>query len=142
MTKDVLVAYDGSPQSESALEYALAEHADANLTVLTAIDPGEAGYGARAATPSYPEEWYERARETAEETLAEAEEHAEREGVSVETAVEVGGPANAIVEYAEEHDVDLIVTGSHGRSGMTRILLGSVAETVVRRSPVPVTVVR
>jgi nucleotide-binding universal stress UspA family protein len=60
----------------------------------------------------------------------------------VDTTAEVGGPANAIVECAEEESVDHIVTGSHGRSGVTRILLGSVAETVVRRSPVPVTVVR
>lgn len=142
MPKDVIVAYDGSPQSESALEYALAEFADEDLTVLYAIDPGEAGYGARAATPSYSEEWYEQAREAAEETLAEAEEHATAEGLTVDTTVEVGGPANAIVEYAENEDVDHIVTGSHGRSGVTRILLGSVAETVVRRSPVPVTVVR
>ena len=142
MPKDVLVAYDGSPQSESALEYALGEFADENLTVLYAVDPGEAGYGARAATPSYSEEWYDQAREAAEETLAEAEERATAEGLTVDTTVEVGGPANAIVEYAEEEDVDHIVTGSHGRSGVTRILLGSVAETVVRRSPVPVTVVR
>jgi nucleotide-binding universal stress UspA family protein len=142
MPKDVLVAYDGSPGSESALEYALEELADENLTVLYAIDPGEAGYGARAATPSYSEEWYEQAREAAEETLAEAEEHAAAEGVTVDTTAEVGGPANAIVECAEEESIDHIVTGSHGRSGVTRILLGSVAETVVRRSPVPVTVVR
>ena len=136
------MAYDGTPHAESALEYALDEHADADLTVLNAIDPGEAGYGARAATPSYSEEWYEQARKAAEETLAEAEERAAAEGLSVDTTVEVGGPANAIVEYAEEESVDHIVTGSHGRSGVTRILLGSVAETVVRRSPVPVTVVR
>jgi nucleotide-binding universal stress UspA family protein len=55
---------------------------------------------------------------------------------------EIGRPSRAIVEYAEEHDIDHIVMGSHGRSGVTRILLGSVAETVVRRSPVPVTIVR
>jgi nucleotide-binding universal stress UspA family protein len=54
----------------------------------------------------------------------------------------VGKPARAIVEYADDHDIDQIVMGSHGRSGVTRILLGSVAESVVRDSTVPVTVAR
>jgi nucleotide-binding universal stress UspA family protein len=53
-----------------------------------------------------------------------------------------GDPANEIVAYAEETDVDHIVVGSHGRSGLSRVLLGSTAEKVVRRSPVPVTVVK
>ena len=60
----------------------------------------------------------------------------------VERALEVGRPTRTIVEYADEHDIDQIVMGSHGRSGMSRILLGSVAEIVVRRATVPVTVVR
>ncbi|WP_121820508.1 universal stress protein [Halostella salina] len=142
MGKRILVAYDGSPQSEDALDYALTEHAGDELVLLYAIDPGEAGYGGRAATPSYPEEWYEEAREDAAETLSSAADRADAAGVDAETAIEVGGPANAIVEYAEAEDIDHIVTGSHGRSGVTRILLGSVAEAVIRRSPVPVTVVR
>jgi len=54
----------------------------------------------------------------------------------------VGRPTKVIVEYADDHDIDQIVMGSHGRSGMSRILLGSVAEIVVRRASVPVTVVR
>jgi nucleotide-binding universal stress UspA family protein len=51
-------------------------------------------------------------------------------------------PARAIVDYAEEHDVAHTVVGSHGRTGVTRVLLGSVAENVMRRAPCPVTVVR
>ncbi len=61
---------------------------------------------------------------------------------SVERVIEVGRPTKVIVEYADEHDINQIVMGSHGRSGMSRILLGSVAEIVVRRASVPVTVVR
>jgi nucleotide-binding universal stress UspA family protein len=139
MTKTILVAYDGSPQSDSALDHALDEYPDADLVALNAIDPGEAGYGTRTAVPSYPEEWYDQAREAAEETLSEARERA---GVALDTAIQVGGPANTVVEYAEKNGVDHIVMGSHGRTGVSRILLGSVAETVIRRSPVPVTVVR
>ncbi|MFB6177175.1 MAG: universal stress protein, partial [Halobaculum sp.] len=60
----------------------------------------------------------------------------------VETDTAVGRPASAIVEYAETNEVDHLVLGSHGRTGVSRLLLGSNAEKVVRRSPVPVTVVR
>jgi len=60
----------------------------------------------------------------------------------LETERTVGDPAREIVDYAEDHEIDQIVMGSHGRTGATRLLLGSVAELVVRRSPVPVTVVR
>ena len=58
------------------------------------------------------------------------------------TETVVGRPARTIVDYAEQEDVDAVVIGSHGGEAVGRVLLGSVAETVVRRSPVPVTVVR
>ena len=61
--------------------------------------------------------------------------------VDPNTGVTMSESAN-IVEYVETHDVDHVVIGSHGRKGLSRVLLGSVAELVVRRSPVPVTVVR
>lgn len=142
MAKQVLVGYDGSPQAEAALEHAVAEHADATLVLLCVIDPSETGYSPTRALTSLSEEWYVEAKREAEETLAAGRETAVEAGVDVETDTVVGTPANAIVEYAEDHDVDHVVTGSHGRSGVSRILLGSVAETVIRRSPVPVTVVR
>ena len=58
------------------------------------------------------------------------------------TEAVVGRPPRTIVDYAEQEDVDAVAVGSHGREGFSRILLDSVAETVVRRSSVPVTVVR
>ena len=61
---------------------------------------------------------------------------------SVETAIETGDPADMILDYVHEHDVDHVVIGCHGRSGVARWLLGSVAEAVVRRAPVPVTAVK
>jgi len=63
-------------------------------------------------------------------------------GGPIETAVVVGRPAREIVRYADDHDIDQIVMGSHGRDRASRVLLGSVAETVARRAPVPVTIVR
>ncbi len=56
----------------------------------------------------------------------------------VTTAVEVGRPANGILDYIEKSDVDVVILSSHGRSGPSRWLLGSVAEKLVRNSPVPV----
>lgn len=58
------------------------------------------------------------------------------------TVLEFGDSDDVIVAYSDEHDVDRIVMGSHCRSGAERFLLGSVAETVLRRAPVPVMVVR
>jgi nucleotide-binding universal stress UspA family protein len=57
-------------------------------------------------------------------------------------AVTVASPYPEILRYAAEHDIDLIVMGTHGRSGVGHLLLGSIAEKVVRRSPCPVLTVR
>lgn len=72
----------------------------------------------------------------------EARDLADEHDVEIDTRTTVGDPSREIVAFAEEHGVDQLVIGSHGRSPMSRILLGSVAETVTRRAPVPVTVVR
>ena len=141
MAKRILVPMDGSAQSDDALAFALTEHPDAEITILTVIDPVEGGY-TPVSTPGSSEEWYRAAKEDAEALFEEARELAGEHGGTLDGDVETGRPANAIVEYAEEHGVDQIVMGSHGREGVSRILLGSVAETVVRGSPVPVTVVR
>lgn len=142
MPTHVLVALDDSEQAQAALSHALSEMGDVELTVLHVINPAEAGFGSGAGLPSYSEEWYEAATDRADRLLAAAEDKCEEAGTPVKTATDVGKPATVIAEYAEDHDIDHIVLGSHGRSGVSRILLGSVAETVVRRSPIPVTVVR
>jgi len=138
----VLVPIDGSPQSDAALEYALEEFETAQITVLNVIDPIEAGYTSQATVPGYSEEWFEQSKAAADELFEDAQEAAAGYDVELETATEVGRPSRTIVSYAEDNDIDHIVMGSHGRSGVTRILLGSVAENVVRRSPIPVTIVR
>ncbi|SDZ83659.1 Nucleotide-binding universal stress protein, UspA family [Haloplanus vescus] len=142
MSKRLLVPVDGSDPANTALEFALEEYPDAHLTVLSIIDPTDMGYGSIEAAPSTFERLQESAEERTESILADARERAESAGVEVETETMIGMPSRAIVEWAENNDVDAIVIGSHGREGVTRVLLGSVAETVVRRSPVPVTVVR
>ncbi|MBP2251450.1 universal stress protein [Halarchaeum nitratireducens] len=138
----ILVPIDGSEQSDAALEYALDEFQSDDITVINIIDPIEAGYTAQATVPGYSEEWYEQSEEEAQALFEDARDAADEYGVTLDTVTEVGRPSRTIVDYAEENDYDHIVMGSHGRSGVTRVLLGSVAESVVRRSNVPVTIVR
>jgi len=138
----ILVPIDGSEQSDAALEYSLEEFQSDDITVINIIDPIEAGYTAQATVPGYSEEWYEQSEEEAEALFEDAQDAADEYGVTLDTVTEVGRPSRTIVNYAEENDYDHIIMGSHGRSGVTRVLLGSVAESVVRRSSVPVTIVR
>lgn len=140
MTDHLLVPMDSSPMAKRALEHALSTRPDARVTVLYAIDYIEESYSARALIGT--EKLRERAQQRAEQLFEEATEIADEFDESIETETVVGDPAREIVAYAEDHDIDQIVIGSHGRSPMSRILLGSVAEDVTRRAPVPVTVVR
>jgi nucleotide-binding universal stress UspA family protein len=144
MSKHVLVPYDESEGSEHALEHALQEHHDAKITLLNVIDLMEAGYTSPVdgTLPGFWEEWFEGEKTKTESLFEKAREKAQDADVDVETESVVGRPTRAINEFAEEHDVDHIVMGSHGRRGVSRVLLGSVAEGVVRRAPVPVTIVR
>lgn len=143
MGHTVLIPYDGSEQSARALDHVIERFDGSELVLLTVINPAESVYatGEGAVSP-FPENWYESAEEQARHLASGAVERAEEAGLTVSSVVEVGRPGRAIVDYVEEHDIDHVVMGSHGRSGVTRILLGSVAEAVIRRSPVPVTVVR
>jgi nucleotide-binding universal stress UspA family protein len=139
MPKRVLLPVDGSPPSERALEFAGAEWPDADFVLLTVIDPVDAR-STRGFLPSENEAWVREARDEARTTLADCRALLP-EGATAEERVEVGRPAATIVEVCED-DVDHAVLGSHGRRGVQRVLLGSVAESVARRAPVPVTIVR
>ncbi|SDQ57298.1 universal stress protein [Natronobacterium texcoconense] len=144
----ILVPVDGSPLSRQALEFALEEYEDVSIVALHVIDPSDPGYSSmteidvRTEPPHGSEEWYERAGEEEEEIFEEARALADEHGVELEAESAVGEPTREIVDYAEDHDVDQIVMGGHGRAGPSRLLLGSVAESVVYRAPVTVTVVR
>mgnify|MGYP000241764857 CR=1 FL=1 len=142
MAKRILVPVDSSEQAHEACEFVVREFPDATMVLLHVINPSEAGYSAQASIPSFSEEWFEREKATAEELFDDLVTATEAYDIEVERVVEVGRPTKAIVDYAADHDIDQIVMGSHGRSGVSRILLGSVAETVVRQASVPVTVTR
>ncbi|RQH02531.1 universal stress protein [Natrarchaeobius oligotrophus] len=148
MTKRILVPIDGSPLSLRALEFVLEEYDDVTIVALHVLDPTDPGYSSatsvdvRTEPPRGSEEWYERADAEEDRLFEKARERTDEYDAELITDHSTGDPAREIVAAAEEHNVDRIVMGSHGRTGPTRILLGSVAETVVRRSPVSVTVVR
>lgn len=136
----VLVAYDGSRPAQQAVEHAVAEHPDEELILLRVIEAAEGSTGAGIGLVQ------ERLKELREESAAEVSEDVDDvlDAADVEFRIEtaVGEPAREIVAFAEANDVDHIVIGNHGRDGVSRVLLGSVAERVVRRAPVPVTLVR
>ncbi|MFB6192124.1 MAG: universal stress protein [Haloarculaceae archaeon] len=142
MTERILVAFDESPQATGALRRTLERSPEAEIHVLHVTDPREWMGSDGMGSGYYSEAAFERARESAEALLEEAERIAGEYDTTVTTATREGRAASAVVEYAEEHDVDHVVLGSHGRTGLSRFLLGSVAETVARRSPVSVTIVR
>lgn len=131
----ILLPTDGSDASEGAIEEAvgLAVRLGAELRVLSVVDasgmesPGPSGRAADGL------------EEDAERAAASAADRARAAGVErVETVVEHGAPAERIVEVADDLGADLIVMGTHGRSGLDRHLLGSVAEKTLRTADVPV----
>jgi len=89
-----------------------------------------------------PPDFWSNVKSEAEETLARYAEDLKSRGVQVDTVVREGYPATAIVEEAENEDVDLVVIGTHGLSGLKHLLLGSIAERVVQKAPCPVLTVK
>jgi nucleotide-binding universal stress UspA family protein len=136
---DILVPTDGSEGAESAIGPAvdIARTYDARVHALSVIDTMTMGVDARSGVI------LDALEESAQSAVDTVEEQATRASVSaVEPAIQHGSPYRGIRSYVEEHDIDLVVMGTRGRSGIERYLLGSVAEKTVRTSPVPVMTVR
>ncbi len=134
----VPVPTDWSEPSLRAAEHAveLAARFDATLHALYVVDVNPSPLAVSRADVR------ETLREVGEQAAQNAFENVERlaaaAGVELETAVVEGAPAEQIVDYADDHSVDFVVMGTHGRSGLGKRLLGSVTERVVRNAPVPV----
>ena len=138
--KHILVATDFSASAERALELAieLAVTCDAKLTLFHASWLPPAAYAAYG-THTEGIDWHaddvaRAARQTLEDALARARERYPQ----AESAVAFGDACHAILESVVERGVDLVVMGTHGRRGLSHAVLGSVAEKIVRLSPVPV----
>jgi nucleotide-binding universal stress UspA family protein len=140
MYDSVLIPTDGSEGVERTLEHALdlARRHDATVHALYVVD--RRLYV--AADDSDQETVRERLESTGEEAVGVIRQRAAEAGLDVETAVREGYPDRDIVEYADEHDLDVVVMGTHGRTGRDRLAhLGSVTERVVENARRPVFVV-
>lgn len=135
----ILIPTDGSDAVTPAVEKAidLAETHDATLHALYIVDQPATVSGTGQGFAGLDSLLETLEREGREATNAIADQ-AQAKGVETETAVELGNPHDDILNYAERHDVNLIVLGTHGRTGVKRALLGSVTEDVVRHSEIPV----
>jgi nucleotide-binding universal stress UspA family protein len=135
----ILVATDGSPASTAASEEAidLASRLCARLIVINVVNVPEL----MAASTIFPGTVVA-AREDADVVARSVVDEARRMGVVAAYLTWEGQPGEAIVAAAEAENVDMIVVGTHGRSVVGRLLLGSVSEYVVRHAHVPVLVVR
>lgn len=133
MYDHVLLATDGSPNAERAIDHALAiaERFDSTLHVFSVIQNSEHRDQIRADTGREIEDVVER-------IVARGEDR----GITVVSEIGEGVPQEAILEYVDDNRVDLIAMGTHGQSGLGRILTGSVAEKVLRNSGVPVLAVK
>ena len=140
----ILVPTDFSATADAALEYAfaLAEQFGASIQLLHVLDDpfvfeGMSAEAYIAEAPALRTAMLEDARERLRHRAAP------RDGVdNVETEVLFGHGARTIAEYAAERGVDLIVMGTHGRTGFAHLMVGSVAERLVRTAPCPVLTVR
>lgn len=130
---------DNSEMAEKALEFACGAYPGAELTVLTVVGT-PSGLMGEAAGLALSDDVPQAAEERAKPVFDRARKIAAKHDVKIATALALGTPSRAIVERAERFDI--IVIGSHGRNLASRLLIGNVTETVTRRSPVPVTVVR
>ena len=139
--RNMVIATDGSENTQRAISYGIeiAKLSGATVHALYVVDtssfssiPMDAGW----------EEMYEILRKEGEKAVFEVKESGEAAGVEVREVLWEGHPSTEIINFAENNDIDLIVMGTIGKTGLDRFLLGSVAEKVVRNSKVPVLVVR
>lgn len=131
----ILVPTDFSATSDAALRYGveLARTFHARLHLLHVPE-----HPSEAAKAEYPIGLFETAQKVAAERLGHLLTDQETRELRPECALRSGTPYHEIVRYADERQIDLIVIGTHGRSGVARVLIGSVAEKVVRKAPCPV----
>jgi len=133
MFDDILVPTDGSENAMAALDHALVLAAAFDATI-HGVYVVNITYAADFEGGLDSESVYQAMKTEGEAALADIEARCEAAGVNVVTDILEGRPASRIARYASENDVDLIAMGTHGRSGVSRLLLGSVTESVLRRT--------
>jgi nucleotide-binding universal stress UspA family protein len=136
--KNILVPTDFSECANAAVRYGreLAEHFGARLHLLHVVqDPYRYAWGVESVPLTgydFVEQWQRSALENLQKSVPDAAKP------FTTTSCPIGLPVDEIVRYAREHEIGLIVLGTHGRGAVAHVFLGSVAERVVRKSPCPV----
>ena len=140
--KRVLIATDGSENAEKAASYGmyLAKAACAEVHVLYVISTQHAV--TTRTVKSWSEGLEEYLKDKGRVAISNVEKMGDEAGVKVKSVFLKGIPVDKILEYARENNIDLIVVGTHGLTGIKKFLIGSIAERVVRHSRVPVMVIR
>lgn len=140
MFRKILVAVDSEPIAAHAADIAaeLAHQAGAELAFIHVVDPALVN---AADTGLQPDVLVASARTEAQRLIGDFRKRLATQQATLEF-VEIGLPASEIVKAAKDWPADLVVIGSHGRGGLRRALLGSVAEAVMRQAPCPVLVAR
>ena len=141
MFESILIPVDGSPCSEKAITEgtSLAKTLHANVVLLHVMEKPEALYG-RGDPVAFQDELYLELRKRANSILERCKKVANQKGIKVRTLLfEDNSPVHAILQQQNNHD--LIVMGTHGRKGVKRWFIGSVAEAVLRHAQKPCLIV-
>jgi nucleotide-binding universal stress UspA family protein len=143
MYRRIMVATDGSEHSAKAVDHAieLCKSSGAELLAVSVINMDAISFMEDSDRDVYFEVQYA-LEKRANDILNEVEKKANKENVLVKKIIQVGDPAEVVVELAKREDADLIVIGTRGLLGVKRVVLGSHAEKIVRWASVPVLVVR
>ncbi|MDY9928053.1 MAG: universal stress protein [Methanosarcina sp.] len=141
--RNIVIATDGSENTQRAISYGIeiAKLSGAIVHALYVVDTSSFSSIPMSSDGGW-EAMFEILRKEGERAVSAVKYQGEAAGVEVREVVWEGNPSNVIIEFSENNNIDLVVMGTLGKTGLDRFLLGSVAEKVVRSSTVPVMVVR
>ena len=143
--KHILAPTDFSHHAESAVKSAfeLAEEFGATVHLVhTLAEPVSAIAPEPMIVAAPPPEFYQESEKSCLEALGNVAAKFGKPGLTVQKAALWGSPVDTVLEYAEREPIDLIVISTHGRTGLSHVLLGSVAESIIRNAPCPVLTIR
>lgn len=151
MYQRILLTLDGSDMAEEAIPHAVnfAKSCNGEIDVLCVVAPATTSFNYRGEPPIETENEPSLTQQVVETELVRAQDYVDEEvrklreaGVKATGVSVLGHPAEAILNYAYEQKVDLVVMATHGRSGLGRWAFGSVADKVLRAADVPLLLVR